>query len=566
MLLLLQQKDQDKIRFLARVAGILLQRLNVPYSKKCLESSLAQEFHLAIEAGKTISANPEELNVVDDSDASNLAIVLVQALKRYHIKHEVSAIPVFSQSEQTLIILTKTDETQSYHDLLGAGSTKNSQLLFTRADRKVEVVMSERQLFVENFVVLKKTAFTGEPGYQLTRRKEMTGRLLLLFAVLAGLGISAVALYRGFNSHHPPYWIPPLIVAIGGLMLCYTLFRIEKLHSFSGYLARQFCPQQKKSFDCRKVLASPAAKLFGLISMTDIGIIYFCSLLLYTMTGLLSRDFTPYRSVLSLYAVVPLPYSLFSIYYQLKVLRKTCALCMIVQGILWIQAIYFVLYHGVSLAIPGDQIWQLLLIIAIVSCIYSMANRILSYNIVTSLQSAREYVFINDEDIFKALQDRQPEVNDISIPGAISLGNPEASKRITVVLSLTCSACGSKMKDIVKLVDWFGEDLDARILVRPDQSNIINRTIIGSIIDEKHAEAADVLYNWYDHSRQPSQPPDKNPDAILATQVKWYKENYIPHTPFIIYNGRWLPRPYYDLEILKNIIEREVEPVTYETE
>lgn len=95
-----------------------------------------------------------------------------------------------------------------------------------------------------------------------------------------------------------------------------------------------------KAFSCDAVLNSKASKLFGIIKMSDIGIVYFMGglvLLLFSFYGMTevqkTLDMTSFLSVCSF------PYIIFSLSYQRLKVKKWCPLCLGVLTVLLLENI-----------------------------------------------------------------------------------------------------------------------------------------------------------------------------------------------------------------------------------
>jgi uncharacterized membrane protein len=99
---------------------------------------------------------------------------------------------------------------------------------------------------------------------------------------------------------------------------------------------RRFCPRNP-IFDCRKVIHSPAGKMFGLLHAADLGVLYFASTLLLLAFTVLTPDFYYYALLLAALNLLTLPYTLFSVAYQAFKVGKWCALCLIVQLVFWLE-------------------------------------------------------------------------------------------------------------------------------------------------------------------------------------------------------------------------------------
>lgn len=80
--------------------------------------------------------------------------------------------------------------------------------------------------------------------------------------------------------------------------------------------------------DCNDILESSAAKI-GVFSWSEIGFGYFLSNVLLIV---LFPDLIRYLVLINM---ITLPYTVWSIWYQYRIARQWCVLCLSVQGILW---------------------------------------------------------------------------------------------------------------------------------------------------------------------------------------------------------------------------------------
>ena len=144
-----------------------------------------------------------------------------------------------------------------------------------------------------------------------------------------------------------------LLLKAVGLLASFVLV----LGTLDAPVFRRFCPRNPM-FDCKRVIDSPAGMVLGRVHTADLGVLYFAG----TLLALLVSAFTPgfyhqvlYLGILNLFT---LPYTFFSVAYQVFKGGKGCALCLIVQAVFWLE---FWQFHPflfgtrpqLSLALPG---------------------------------------------------------------------------------------------------------------------------------------------------------------------------------------------------------------------
>ena len=93
------------------------------------------------------------------------------------------------------------------------------------------------------------------------------------------------------------------------------------------------------------MLNAPVATLGGILPWTDVGLLYFSGGLLLSLLAGFQPVLWP---LVGLLALLALPYTVFSLYYQGAVARQWCTLCLGVQAVLLTEGILAIV-QGVSL-------------------------------------------------------------------------------------------------------------------------------------------------------------------------------------------------------------------------
>ena len=127
-------------------------------------------------------------------------------------------------------------------------------------------------------------------------------------------------------------WISSLCV------LGLTISILLTIHEFgkSNRLIHKVCHLNRLT-NCNAVLSSPAAKLFGWLSMSDIGLCYFAGSLLSIIIAGLTQFSNMIVSLLLVLSLFTFPYTLFSLWYQRMKIKKVCPLCLGIISVLWAE-------------------------------------------------------------------------------------------------------------------------------------------------------------------------------------------------------------------------------------
>ena len=92
--------------------------------------------------------------------------------------------------------------------------------------------------------------------------------------------------------------------------------------------------------DCNAILTSKQAKLFSWLSWSEVGFFYFTGSLLTLLFA--DSAITNSMELLLWINALALPYTIFSVYYQWRVAKQWCLLCLVVQGVLILGVINLV--------------------------------------------------------------------------------------------------------------------------------------------------------------------------------------------------------------------------------
>lgn len=420
-------------------------------------------------------------------------------------------------------------------------------------------------------LLVNTTETSGEPGYRAKKKNELISKLRLPVALTILGVLIALAFIGGFSL----YTLPLLVVAalkLAGMTLSVLLL----LHYFSGDspFMQRICPARKK-LNCKSVLHSPAAKIFG-IPMADLGALYFAGGILSIIFALLTGDLNTVWFFLVVFNVLTLPYTLFSVYYQAFVARQWCWMCVGIQVLFWAE-----------LAVFASAGWPAVPPIDITSLLPVLLGFLLPLAAWLALRPAIEdasrfkplttaFMRIkNNPHVLRALLSAQQPVNiNLDMPLEISAGPETAPLLVTTVSNPGCSLCALTHQHLEHLCSEFPETL--RYTVRfycPSEGSDrqIAAMIIANALEHGNAHALKALSHAY-HSRNEtgiaawkakyaaSSIHDTAAEATLSLHGRWAASLGISGTPAFFVNGRPMPPGFtiYDLKPLLRISKHEV--------
>ncbi|NVO10129.1 MAG: hypothetical protein HXX16_09230 [Bacteroidales bacterium] len=364
------------------------------------------------------------------------------------------------------------------------------------------------------------------------------------------------------------------VLSLGGIAICILILQHELgLHS---KILDKFCSEENKKTSCNAVLNSKGATLFRSLKFSDVGIVYFVSLIL-SWFSLINSNIS-YNSIV-LITLLAIPFTLFSIYYQDKVVKKWCLLCLSVVLILWLQAIslLFIDLNDTIFAFSFKSVLLTAFNFLIVFALWQFISPRLKEEQELKALKIEHFKFKRNYNIFKSMIQKSDEINtSINDSNEIVLGHKENPLlRVVVITNPLCSFCKEAHELVENLLKI--KDKSIQIVIRFNVSGDYNSTdtkIALRLIEIYNKEGEQVCLNamhdiystikpndWLNKWGKPCEEPYKK-TIIIAKE--WCNENNINFTPEILVNGRSFPREYSRGDLLyfiDEIIEEEREKV-----
>jgi hypothetical protein len=228
-------------------------------------------------------------------------------------------------------------------------------------------------------------------------------------------------------------------VKLGGTFVS-SLLILNSMDSNNSFI-RSICGNESKN-DCNNILNSKAAKIWGGVGWSEIGFVYFFG-------GLLASIFTFFfsNSTILFFLIIlnftALPYTVFSIYYQYKIAKSWCRLCLIIQLLFWLEFMISsnfwidlkLIFDIRSISVITFSFLQPILLLSL--CIPYLKKSFEFYPLKKELQKSKfnpEYV----ESLFEKQPIMPPIFHGMK---TVIMGDYEANNTITVVTNPLCGPC-----------------------------------------------------------------------------------------------------------------------------
>jgi protein-disulfide isomerase/uncharacterized membrane protein len=380
--------------------------------------------------------------------------------------------------------------------------------------------------------------------------KTNTRSLFTLFVIAFFVSLSVVISFD---------WVKTSLQLIAAAGIFVSWMIVSKDLGIENKIADQVCG---KEADCDAVIQSSVAKLPFNIGWSDAGMIYFPFLLLTLLVASFTNMPTSIYPLLAVLSVIAIPISIVSIYYQWKVIKKWCRLCLGTVALLWLQfgilmpQTIKLLKYGIDKTTVIEVV-QISFILFLATAAWLWLKPVIKANKKLESENFTAKRFKANPDIFNALLEKQRKLN-ISTEGlGITIGNLAASNTIIKVCNPYCGPCAEAHAVIDKLLE--GND------------NLKVNILFTAIDDEKDSKAKPVkhmlaLYEKNDAQLMQKALDDwyladkKDYDAFAGKYVlngeiekqgeklkamkQWCEEAKIEYTPTFFINGYQLPRQY----------------------
>lgn len=338
-----------------------------------------------------------------------------------------------------------------------------------------------------------------------------------------------------------------------GIGTCYLLLQKQTFQSSS--ITDKACSMFHQK-DCNDLLHSDKAKIYG-YSWSEIGLGYFVA---HFLIAWLLPSAVLLLSVVNWCAMC---YGIWSVYYQARIARQWCMLCMLVQILLWTNGIASVILLNDILLISElcvflsvrDGVYFFSVAVAMIVVTHQIASSV----VLRKTLRDRTYQYRSlkcNVEVFRHLLHLSKYVPTDIGDSTIVFGNEKAKLRITVLANPHCTPCAAKHKQVDELIDRYGRQLSVQYIfwafsAKHKQSNRFLIAIFQQLDDVK---AREVYRKWYESGKNQSDSfMSKYPDIDCCTitveqemqnHTSWIARSGFSATPIILVNGYVLPSEY----------------------
>jgi len=419
---------------------------------------------------------------------------------------------------------------------------------------------------------------SGEPGFEQKRTLEKTAKNKYIAWICTGAVLLSLAVIT--NALAAPSLLGFVsITAIKLVGLAATVLLLTYENDKNNLLVKDICGAGAQT-GCNAVLGSKASRILG-ISWAEIGFFYFASTSLWLMS--LGISFSDKVILLAVANGLTVPYILFSLYYQWKILKQWCPLCLTIQLVLLSELIWAVVNYWATgspfsslpeffapAILPGMGTPAILLRMGICLLIPIVGW----YGIKTFVSHSREageYAAAFNRlqynpEIFRALLAQQDKAPEGWQKLGISIGDPNAENTIIKVCNPYCGAC-ARAHPVLEEIVRRNNNVQLKIIftakneIKNPKATVVKH-LMAIAAEGDEAKTQQALDDWYLADKKNYElfagKYDVNGEleqqgTKLDAMSEWCTEADITFTPTIFLNGFRLPENYHVGE-LKNLL------------
>lgn len=456
---------------------------------------------------------------------------------------------------KTLGILSETKELQDLvypcilhipGDFVIGLNCHSNKITYMQHGKRTSASINEfKQTWTGHAIVAKESPNAIEPDYKEHLKKEIISKVERCSIPVILLLTSIISVLYNYDSIGL-LGLSRILLSLIGIIVCSLLMQ-KQLYGGS-YYGDKVCSLFHKA-DCNSVLDGAASKIFG-FSWSEIGLGYFTSNVLLLSVYPASSSFVTFINWAAML------YGLWSVYYQWRVAKNWCVLCIIVQLIIWTIGITSIKFS------LGEPFYVDLYKCLLTSGIYMLS--ILGFHQYATDQQVdsertnavqQSAAIKANGDVAKILIEKGEYFETSLEDSCILFGNPNSKLLITILSNPHCNPCARMHKRVERLLRTSGNEVCVQYIFSSfnDQLEDSIRYLIACYMNDTKQNALRQFAHWYSKDKfnyknviRKSQVSIHSPkvESEMEKHKAWRKKTSLIETPTILVNGHKLPKEY----------------------
>lgn len=279
------------------------------------------------------------------------------------------------------------------------------------------------------------------------------------------------------------------------------LLSIEALKTELGIeskISQSFCNAIPNA-DCGQIINSTKNKWLQKIKISDISFWFFASQLLAIFVFFVSQLSSQFFSIMIIGLALSLPITLYSIYFQYKIEKKWCPICLSIIGVVYLEFIFLLFLHNdfqvnISSLIIFSSIFSFIAGLVYLLKPVFIEKKDISEKYLKQLRFSRNYEVFKNTLLKSETQFFEKEY--------IVIGNRESKHRISIVTSPFCGYCKEAHHVLDNIFTRFGNDIAISIRFNYDENSSSKDLYLrlGEIYETKgDQDFVFALKNWFEN-------------------------------------------------------------------
>lgn len=480
------------------------------------------------------------------SDSNDSLVSITNTLDYFDIENIVATVPKAAFNELPKLFIAQVRRNHQFNLVLV--DMKNGDFIKVRLENDRYATMSKEE-FLNDWTGL---IVAIEKNKKPKKTKDLDKRIMNV------IGISCLlfmVMHYGF-IHSPFFVIYGILSIIGFVSSCLILK--GKLNG--GSIPSKLCVLSKNA-NCKTVLNSKEAKLFEMLDLGDVSIVYFSF-------SIVAFSHIPSSIVFLYLSVASLPIAIYSLYHQYFKIQKWCPLCLVIVFVLLLKNLVMLFVYD-QLSFEYLTIFPLLVILGVLTMCWMYMKPLLSLEEKNNELNIENLTLRRNHNLFLPYYHSLKETNVLenSIP-TIKMGTSTSLVSLTIITNPLCKACKEIHNTSKELLKKYSNDLQVNFcFLVPTKHGEDTRTKISErLLQLYYEEGADAFQeafgDWYRVTKANvwfakwKECTDMKYNNMLKEQVKWCLANEVASTPRILINGKLFPESYHP-----NDIENFIEPI-----
>ncbi len=395
--------------------------------------------------------------------------------------------------------------------------------------------------------------------------KSNRKRIQLLFPALCTILLFVVLFLLKVDLKVYLFFIFPTVRII------FSIASLKNLFGTKSDFFNNFCNISSTS-SCSDVLSSKKWKLFEYINLSDVSFVFFVFQFFLFFFSIIINSINDFFQIQKIFLSLAMPVILLSIYYQMKIEKKWCPICLSISLILIVELVF------IHLLFSGDSRLSINYI-SITALNFSLVSYgwYIGRDSLTEHKNLKEFQlkanrFMRNYPLFKSSLLFKPKVELVNSP--IVLGNDSCKTEITIITSPFCGHCKTAHFILEKIYESHREDIKIKIIINTNIDNqtekkkVFFRILLSIYLQKGEREFIDALNYWFNNQsielwleKYKMKYNQEQIDYLYRVSNIWCEQNRFTFTPAIFINGYIYPKTHYreDLKFYINeIIEDEL--------